>query len=463
MSGLPLAALRRFGARQLYASGRAPDTAQVVRNSGDVLYRNEPNPKAVQEVQSGHRTAANAAWWGFRMGDSTAALQAALDSGARAIRIPFMGEPWIARPLHLRSNQEVTFEPGALLLAKRGAFLGKSDSLLSADGLSNLTLRGYGATLRMWKRDYEHPPYAKAEWRMGVAIRGCKNVLIEGLRVESTGGDGFYVDAGGERLWSENVLIRNCVADDNYRQGISVISAVNLLVENCIFSNTGDTAPEAGIDLEPDSSNQRLINCVIRNCRFENNRGHQMLVYLRQFSRQTAPVSIRFENCLARTDTCAAGAPGEKPGGYSAFAVGAIKDDGPMGTVDFRNCTAASSCKAGVLIYDKSAKSARVRLVNCSWSRPWMNGVKSLADAATVLIELRRPALTQDYGGIDFIDCHVQDSSRGAAVIARSTSGSFFVRDLQGEIVVRDPFGARMDLGPHPSDIGLKIVAEQQS
>ncbi|MGH9468766.1 MAG: right-handed parallel beta-helix repeat-containing protein, partial [Terriglobia bacterium] len=243
MSGATLAALQPYGAFFGRIGATAPASAEAA-TTGDLLYCNERNPQAVREVLSGRRTAANAAWWGFNDDDSTAALQATFDSGAKTVVVPFMGQPWITRPLRLRGNQEVTFQPGVLVLAKRGEFLGKSDSLLNADRLSNVALRGYGATLRMWKRDYEHAPYEKAEWRMGVAIRGCKNVLIEGLRVESTGGDGFYVDGSGDRLWSENIAIRNCVADDNYRQGISVISAVDLLVENCVFSNTGGTAPE---------------------------------------------------------------------------------------------------------------------------------------------------------------------------------------------------------------------------
>ncbi|MCC6857978.1 MAG: right-handed parallel beta-helix repeat-containing protein, partial [Bryobacterales bacterium] len=258
------------------------------------------NRAAVEEVLSGKRSEANAAWWGFREDDATEALQAAIDSGAKRVVVPFQHAPWTVRPIRLKGNQEIVFEPGVLVLAKRGEFKGRGDSLFTAAGVSNLTVRGYGATLRMRKKDYQSGAYEKAEWRMGIALRGVRNVLIEGLRVESSGGDGFYVDGDGRLPFSENVTIRNCTAHDNHRQGISVISAANLLVENCVFSSTSGTAPEAGIDLEPDAPEQRLVRCVIRNCVFENNRGHAMLVYLRQLSRKSEPVSIRFENCHAR-------------------------------------------------------------------------------------------------------------------------------------------------------------------
>ncbi len=435
----------------------------------ELLYWNQPNPQAVREVLSGKRTAANAAWWGFRAEDSTVALQAAFDSRAATVVIPFMGEPWITRPLKLRSNQKVIFEPGVLVLAKKGEFLGKGDSLLTAASVSNLVLRGYGATLRMHKKDYEKPPYQKAESRMGISIRGCKNVLIEGLRVENTGGDGFFVDGGGRRLWSEDITIRHCVSDRNYRQGISVISAVNLLVDDCVFSNTGGTLPQAGIDLEPGSPNQRLVNCAIRNCLFENNHGRQIQVYLRPLNKQSAPVSILFENCLARMRPSSGSSPGGpccySPDGNAAMVVGGATDDGPRGLIEFRNCTSENSCNEGALVYDKSAKSVRVRFVNCSWSNPWIMGTDEHRDYTTrtgvhaaVLIFLRRTSLTHDYGGVDFVNCHVYDNADRPAVAAVEKESSFGVHDLRGRISVHNPFGAHADLGPHPTGISLRVV-----
>jgi Right handed beta helix region len=460
MSWLPLAASLPLYSRP-FSSSSANSQVSPGKTGGsdDLLYSNQPNPPAVQEVLSGKRTAANAAWWGFNAEDSTATLQAAFDSRAKTVLIPFMGEPWIVRPLKLRGDQKVIFEPGVLILAKKGEFLGKGDSLLTAEGISNLVLWGYGATLRMRKKDYQHPPYEKAEWRMGVGIRGCKNVRIEGLRSESSGGDGFYVDGGGSRLWSEDIVIRHCVSDDNHRQGLSVISAVNLLVEDCTFSNTSGTAPESGIDIEPDSAKQKLVNCVVRNCLFENNRGNQMAVYLRQFSKQTAPVSIRFENCLARMTPSSTIGPGGQCNGYAAMSIGAVKDDGPQGLIEFRNCTSENSCKEGIRIYDKSARNALVRLVNCSWADAWMGGPGDhSALEVPVLVQLRRPFLTQDYGGVDFVNCHVYDTVDRPALAAEVQKGNYSVRDLRGKIAVKNPFGARVSLGPNPGNISLKVI-----
>ena len=51
---------------------------------------NAANEAAVAEVAASARTEANAAWWGFDPDDATAAVQAAIDSGAARVRNPDM-------------------------------------------------------------------------------------------------------------------------------------------------------------------------------------------------------------------------------------------------------------------------------------------------------------------------------------------------------------------------------------
>jgi hypothetical protein len=404
--------------------------------------------------------------YGFSREDATAAVQAAIDSGAKQVTVPYMGAPWIIRPVKLRGDLELIFEPGVLVLAKRGEFKGRGDTLFTAMDARNLIIRGYGATLRMWKSDYQKPPYEKAEWRMGISIRGCRNVLIEGLRIESTGGDGVYIDGGGTMKWSEDVTVRNVTMHDNHRQGMSVISAVNLLVENCVFSSTSGTPPEAGIDLEPDAPDQRLVNCVIRNSVFENNSGHAILIYLRPLDRTSAPVSIRFENCHSRM-----GSPGMAredfkdiaQRGWAGMSVGAVKDEGPAGLIEFINCTSENTGKEGARIYDKSARGVRVRFVNCSWKSPWVSAHRDAAEPRVpVLIQQRRPEITKQAGGIDFENCHVYDAVARPAVLFDEDRGEAGLADVTGRITLHGPSGARARLGAKQIRVDLKIVEEQR-
>ena len=216
--------------------------------------------------------AATASCFGFNATDSTELLQAALN--LETIRTLTVDAPvgcnaarggscvWIVRPLYItRHNLLVIFEEGVTLLAKRDEFHGLDDSLLKIEGAANISLQGRpGSALKMRRADYAVPswgscptcrPYTKAEWRAGIWIAGCRNVTLAGLTVAETGGDGLYIDdlnhGKPNNLISRDIHVVDCVFDRNWRQGCSVISAINLLVERCTFSNTNGTDPSASI------------------------------------------------------------------------------------------------------------------------------------------------------------------------------------------------------------------------
>ena len=113
---------------------------------------------AIAEIVSGKRRTASAEWWGFHPEDSTAAIQSAIDSGAPRVVVPFVGRPWILRPINLRSNLELVFAPGVLLLAKAGEFREPGDSLFTANDRDNVTIAAHGAEWRLRKKDYQYPP-----------------------------------------------------------------------------------------------------------------------------------------------------------------------------------------------------------------------------------------------------------------------------------------------------------------
>lgn len=288
---------------------------------------------------------------------------------------------------------------------------------------------------------------------MALALRGVKNVRVEGLRTESSGGDGFYVDGSGTRKWSEDVVFRDCVAEDHHRQGMSVISVVNLLVENCRFAGTRGTAPEAGIDLEPDTEDQRMQNVVIRNCVFENNAGHQALVYLKPLTRKSAPVSVRFENCYARRTAL-------MEGGQAGMVVGAIGENGPQGLVEFVNCVSENSGREGVKVFDKAAGSAKVRFVNCKWSQVWQDAALAYGGPRVpVLLQVRRPELTGVPGGVEFVQCEVFDGVDRPVVQFESETGTAPLTDVKGTIAARKK-NARARLGAAVRDVDLRVMGQ---
>jgi len=99
----------------------------------------------------------------------------------------------------------------------------------------------------------------KGEWGMGVNLEECKNVDICDLTIRDCWGDCIYI--GTE---STDVRINNCTLDHGRRQGISITSAGTVVIENCVISNVGGTAPEYAIDIEP-NKNDTVESVIIQN------------------------------------------------------------------------------------------------------------------------------------------------------------------------------------------------------
>ena len=150
----------------------------------------------------GAQETVKASAFGFNPEDATAALQKAINSGAQKVIVDNTGKDWITRPLFLRSNQEIIFEDGVTLRAKKGEFKGVNDSLINLNNISNVIIRGEGAvTLVMNKKDYDNPAlYNFSEWRHAISIRGATNIKISDLTLKSSGGDGIYVARGSHQL-----------------------------------------------------------------------------------------------------------------------------------------------------------------------------------------------------------------------------------------------------------------------
>lgn len=284
-------------------------------------------PDLVHEVMEGKRQEARASWWGFDAEDSTEYLQQAINSRVKKLIIDRKPTPWVTRPLTGVSNQEIVLESGAQLAALKGAFYPKGDCLLSFRECENVVIRGEkedggkSAQMRMHKEDYQSSAYEKSEWRHGLLLSGCRNVLIQDLTIERTGGDGIYLGASPTKGANLNVVIRRVDCNDNHRQGISVISADGLLIEDCRLRNTNGTAPQAGIDFEPNSTTDSLVHCVLRRCVAEGNAGTGYQLCPQSMSSKSIPVSIVLEDCISRGN------------GWHAIHLCSAQNDQPRGTL----------------------------------------------------------------------------------------------------------------------------------
>lgn len=137
----------------------------------------------------------------------------------------------------------------------------KGCSILQVNGSENVVIKGSGSLIG----DKNVHKGTEGEWGHGINILKSKNVTIEGLNVKSCWGDCIYV--GNE---SSNIIIDNCNLNDGRRQGISVTSADGVVINGCIITNVFGTAPQHGIDIEPNKgesvNNVRIENVAISNC-----------------------------------------------------------------------------------------------------------------------------------------------------------------------------------------------------
>ena len=313
--------------------------------------------------------------FGFDAEDSTRFLQAALDAGAEKVVVDKAAGPWVTKPLFGRSNTELVLEKGAEIVAKRGEFRNVHDSLLSFVCCTNVTISGYGAVLRMRKWDYHAAPYRKSEWRHGIDFRSCRNVRVEGVRVVESGGDGIYlgVDNADSERCNKDVVIRDVTCDSNNRQGISVISAENLLVENCDLVNTVGASPEAGIDFEPNNADQRMVNCRMVNCRSFNNAGSGFEFWFNKFNDGTLPVSVTVEKCSSEGNNEEIRFRDSSKTGYRPP---------PRGEVVFRDCTFLNPRTDFIHSQRETNRGITLRMKGCEFlDEPYPPRLKSPAAA----------------------------------------------------------------------------------
>jgi len=428
----------------------------VVPGLADDELDNFKNPQAVEDVQTGKRLVANAAWWGFDEDDSTDAIQTAINSGAKTVIIPDVGRDWVVRPIKLAGEMELVLQPGVVVSAKRGEFREGGDCVFTARDISNLTIRGSGAKVKMQKEDYIvgpvlkeigmegwFGPYAKAEWRSCLNIRGCTNIRVFGLTLADSGGDGIYIDDGDNLRRSREIELHEVVCDNNYRQGLSIISVDGLTAENCTFKNTWGTPPCAGVDIETDNADQLARNIVFRNCRFEDNYGAGILIYLAPLERKSEPVSIRFDDCHVTSH--------RGPG----IRVTKIHDDGPGGTIEFRNCIVENTEGYGLCVQDKSADSARVSFFKCELRNVAKN--RAYRDLwAPIGLKSGDSKKVARFGGIDLIECRVEDD-RNRPVI--ETSDQIHLFDIKGKIDVKNPHGVKNSSAISQNEVTLSVTA----
>lgn len=105
----------------------------------------------------------------------------------------------------------------------------------------------------------------------GMCIENSNNIYIFNTKFIKMYADGIKIYTRDFNNISSGIVIENCIIDNVRRNGITVSTAHNVLINNCKISNAKGALPEAGIDLEPGYSehpneNIKITNCTISDC-----------------------------------------------------------------------------------------------------------------------------------------------------------------------------------------------------
>ena len=106
-------------------------------------------------------------------------------------------------------------------------------------------------------------------------------IVLQNITAHHFAADGFLIRCNGR-----DILMNNCNAYKNARQGLSIVKGSDIRILNSSFDSTGITGayglhqPGAGIDIENEFGDGRLNDVIIRNCNFRGNNGFQIVTTL---------------------------------------------------------------------------------------------------------------------------------------------------------------------------------------
>lgn len=207
--------------------------------------------------------------------DDTAAIQAALDAayslGFSAVRFPAgtykvtadKADNNFYAALNVHSGQHLIFESATLQLSANSYDF---YAVVNVHNVENVTLTGNLTIIG----DRESHTGTTGESGHGIRIVNSHNVHVSDVDIRYTWGDGVCVGGNGTMdEISENVTLERIRTYKCSRNGLSIIEADGVVVRDCDFTYTDRTAPQYGIDVEPNLGT--ATNITIENVRMLNN------------------------------------------------------------------------------------------------------------------------------------------------------------------------------------------------
>lgn len=281
--------------------------------------------------------------------NETIGFQKALNASVgKVLFIPKQqGKYYLTRQLFIPSNSKLVFDSNVIIQATDDLKQSHADfeALIRIENVDNVNIHANKAVFRMNKSAYA------SEHNHIFMINGASNVTIKNAKANNSGGDGFYIGAyKSNKAYCENIKILSSSANNNRRQGLSIVTGKNILIDGCSFNSSAGTDPESGLDIEPSKATDILQNIKVRNSTMSNNKKRGMMILLNRLNAKSAPVSIIIENC--KTD-----------GNLEGFSN--RRFSGVQGEIQLLNCIAKNSKYSGFTESSCLASSIKKIYKNC--------------------------------------------------------------------------------------------------
>lgn len=182
-----------------------------------------------------------------------------------------------------KSNTKITISKNATLKAITNNL--DEYSILKLDNVENVTISGgiiYG--------DRETHTGTTGEWGHCIYIKNSKNITLKDIILKNSWGDGLYINGG------TNINTENLITDNVRRNGYSLISVDGFHSLNDLIQNTNGTAPESGVDIEPNTNTEKIKNVIFDNLQTKNNNKSGFLIYIFNLDDTSDNIDITLNN-----------------------------------------------------------------------------------------------------------------------------------------------------------------------
>ncbi len=229
---------------------------QIFSGSGTVAFATGPGDLTPQMWGAVARAAAD------QTKDDTVAFQSCLNAASGKGRViigdgHYMIDSVTVQPgnsvmgLNVPSNSEIIISPAAYLHILDNA--SANYYTIAVYNATNVIISGGGT---LYGDRVGH--VGAGEQGHGLLILGSTDVYVYNITSRNMHGDGFYLGYDPNNApypESVNVHLINCVAYNNYRNGTSVTGVKGGSIEGGKYYDTNGTAPQDGIDIEPNANN----------------------------------------------------------------------------------------------------------------------------------------------------------------------------------------------------------------